>query len=1744
MSFSAVKSAKSAAHYYSDKDNYYLLGNLDSRWEGKGAEELGLQGSVDSKVLTEILLGRLPDGSSLSRKVEGKEIHRAGYDLTFSAPKSVSIMALVGGDRRLIEAHNKAVSVALKEVQDLASARITRDGVTKIELTGNVIGAIFNHDTSRDLDPQLHSHVLIANATKTHNGWRALASDTKNRGGFSEAVLANQIVLGNIYRQTLRRSVQAMGYETQESGKNGLWELVGVPTEPFSQRSQVINDAVAKDASLKSRDIAALDTRKSKKVVDPAQLLAEWQSRLITHKFDANTYRKSADDKQLRDEMETQLFADALKPSWLQQPVSERSPGSAVSPSMDHPLTIGDAVSRAISILSDDKVRFTFSDLLAKTAAQLDAKPGIFRRIRIGIDVAIEQNRLIPLDKEKGIFTSDIHLLNELTIGHLAQDLAGKHRVVNFTSETRSSPDKWSPPVSALRKDRPSLAILEGNGAGATAIRVQVSELASMANDMGRQFWVLAADHKSEQWLKQDRELSDRIVSRNEWRTGFAPPVQSTIIIEQAEKLNLKDTLMLLDEARKQSAQLIFFDTGKRQGTGNALDALKASKVTSYRWEGNRKVDVRLITEPDKRVRFSKLAEDYVKRSEAGERVVAQVNGVRERQHLNNEIRSALHQRGLLGNEVIINGLSPVWLTNKTRLLRENYKEGMVLEHWNSDQKRTDRWTIHRVGAETNSLTLIGEKGHREGIKISQLDASWSLFQVEKLAVAVGDRLNVTSREANGELKAGFEVKVSSLNEKEITLRLGRTTTKLKTNQALKLKHGYVESLGSSLGDQAHILAALTRSDMNDAILNQLARSGEHITLYTAMDKERAETRLANSPVWRMASSQVKDSAGKDELSQAIQKQQTSLYTPAQKAVRLGAEIAQGKHRSGMVFSSAALLEASAFIAPEQDVSLLQKEIKRQVAVGDLIKLPVVKGVGSNLLVPRASYELERSIIRHIVEGKEAVKPLMAQIPESALDSLTPGQRKSTELVLQSRDRFIAIQGSAGVGKTTQLKALLGAIETLPRQDRPEITGLAPTHRAVLEMQAVGVKAQTLASFLSEERQKHHDGQINRYSGRVFLIDESSMIGNRDMAEAFQMIAAGGGRAVSLGDKDQLTSPESGVPFSMQQQRSPIDIAVMKDIVRQTPKLRGVVYSMIAGQYWAALQQAESVGPSTVPRKEGAWQPESSVVEIIKTTEEGPVKTDEKPPEHAPNDPLEAIALDYTGRTLRAQRDTLIVVQTNDDRRMVNRLIHNMRHRTGETGENEVTLQVLESVSTRKETLRATIGWQKQMSNYAFIDNEFWKIQEIHHKEGTVILQSGDQQRHLSVFENSTVDISLWKPKQLVLSEGDRLRFAATDIDRGYIANSLWDLDKIGTDGSLTLKSGNTSRVIHPVKDLHDQRIDLAYAVTTHGSQGASPRYTIAMQGTFGKRAMLATKQNAYVATSRPREHLQVYTDNKDKWVKLIDEQIQRMSAHDLLQAKDDRASDVGTDILGHALPAAETGLGRSLLKSLGITGDFKGKFVRSSAKYPAPHMAFPLWDDNGHSAGALLIQVKQEGNQLSLENESRIVGRKAGRFAGIQKSNDGKVIVVTTYQEAFAQAVANSNSGILIRLSGEGAPWQLDKLLNGEVDLRKDIIVTEDSKSSDPIPLLSPEEQARIRQEKKAIEKAASENRAKESRVQFETVLSMDKRNKIQDNHKSMKIGLRPYQNEIVKVVHEDRSLNRNQQLDLELRKDRTLDD
>ncbi|HAF2548781.1 TPA: conjugative transfer relaxase/helicase TraI [Salmonella enterica] len=1674
----SISSIKGDAGYYSHEDNYYASGSLESRWLGDGAEKLGLKGEVANADMDAIRQGKLPDGTDLSRMVNGVNKHRSGYDLTFSAPKSVSMMILIGGDTRLLDAWNRSVENGMKEVEKLISARITDSGKTDTVLTGNMVAALYNHDTSRALDPQIHTHALVFNTTFAEDKWRALASDTRMKTGFGENLYALQVAIGNLVLQPFRQEAEKLGYKTVAAGKNGLWELKDVPVAPFSTRSQAISEAAGPDASKKSRDVAALDTRQAKAWADPDLLKAEWRRRLTDEKFDIDNYISQA---QTRAEPPGPVVGGTEGIRSTGQPASVSS--AQISES-----DVQKAVSDTISALSEKKVQFTWSEMLAGTVSRLPSASGLFEQARTGIDATIEGQRLIPLDREKGIFTSDIHLLNELSVHQLARTAIQEQTVLVFPERAKARDMPAGDAVSVLTQDKSPVAILSGRG-GAQTLRERTEDVAMMARSQGREVMVIAADGRSGQFLSESPHLAGHVMLRSQMNADTVLPVQGTVIVDRAERLSLKETLLLQEKALSAGAQLIFMDTENRQGTGNALSVLKEADIPQYRFYSTQLPEVRLVSEADKRNRYSQLAQDYVRLSAEGRDVVAQVTGTREQQQLTEVIRDTRRDAGELGREqVTLRVLEPVWLDSKNRHQRDNYRPGMVMEQWDAEKKTMTRHTIDRVAEATNSLVLQGEDGTRLTLKVTQLDGSWSLYRCRTLEVSEGDRVRALGRELKGAIKAKEQFTVAGLENGVVRLRSGDRELRLPTERAVKLAHDYVEGTGAGTSASRTVLAAVGPRGLNKQTLNALAQSGSDIRIYTPLAPEQAARKVESVSAVRLASDQVRQSTGEANLDTAIQASRERLMSDAEQAVNLAIPRAQ----QGQVYLSELTLLAEA-VKSGQPLADVRAEIARQVDSGALIKLDSVAGAGNRVLVPRVAYEMEKTIIRHIAEGKDAVPPLMALTPASVLSGLTTGQRDATRTVLENTDRFMAIQGYAGVGKTTQFRAVMGALNTLSESVRPQVIGLGPTHRAVHEMREAGVEARTLANFLSETRLAIQAGETPDFRNVLFLTDESSMVGNRDMAELYQLVAAGGGRMVSSGDTAQLQAISTGLPFRLVQQRSAIDTVVMQEIVRQTPALRPAIESIIAGQVEISLRQVDDVTPQQVPRQPGAWVPDNSVIEI-RTPKKEQDQVQDTPvageqtltPEQLAlvrTDIIEAIRDDWMGRTPEAQQQTLVVAELNADRHAINDAIHTARHEKGDTGAEERTFTVLEPLRVPDNALRAAETFAEYTGAVAMMNERYWTVAEVDTQDAVVTLRNADGESVLiSPQQNTAQDISLFTPRDLTISQGDRVRFTRSDTDRGYVANSLWEVAGFTDEGAIRFRQGDQEKIVDPQAMTEDRHIDLAYALTVYGVQGASERFAIALTGTEGGRKRMASLESTYVTLSRAKEHVQVYTDDLAGWSADARHSNAGQTAHDLLHQKSDHESDTGNRLLATASRLDKTALGRRVLAENGLEGETMARFIAAGKKYPSPYVALPAWTRHGKAAGALLteIRIEDDGMRVVLSDESRLRGGEDAQFAGLQASRNGQTLIADDAQTALRLAQENPESGVVIRLHGEERLLNAARLTGGRITEPDEVARTVRSvaeaesvaKVEDPITL-PPDEQQKLAE---AQEKAARE--------------------------------------------------------------------
>ena len=281
-----LASSATAVSYY-EKDGYYAKNDPEHRkasfWHGRAAVDLGLRGHVVPSRFESVLSGEVPRTDvRLGRIVEGERQHRPGWDITFSAPKSVSLEALVMGDTRVIRAHDEAVRATLDWIErDLLQTR-GWDPATKrrprVKADGSVVAG-FRHLTSRDLDPQLHTHCVLANMTRSADGtWKSVEPTALRR---------NEKLIGAHYRNELASRLVAQGFAVTPRmiGPVPGFELAGYDGEfldAFSGRRREILAYLEKHGLPATREAtqkATLHTRRRKVEAGLAELVPQWRAR-------------------------------------------------------------------------------------------------------------------------------------------------------------------------------------------------------------------------------------------------------------------------------------------------------------------------------------------------------------------------------------------------------------------------------------------------------------------------------------------------------------------------------------------------------------------------------------------------------------------------------------------------------------------------------------------------------------------------------------------------------------------------------------------------------------------------------------------------------------------------------------------------------------------------------------------------------------------------------------------------------------------------------------------------------------------------------------------------------------------------------------------------------------------------------------------------------------------------------------------------------------------------------------------------------------------------------------------------------------------------------------------------------------------------------------------------------------------------------------------------------------------------
>nr|WP_322714913.1 MobF family relaxase [Nostoc sp. ChiSLP03a]MDZ8216200.1 MobF family relaxase [Nostoc sp. ChiSLP03a] len=826
MLTAANVSSEMAVNYFIK--NYYHQGK--SLWSGQGAEKLGLSGAVDDEdAFKNIIEGLTPDGREVLNarvvKEKGKGERRAALDCTFSAPKSVSLMALVGGDTRLIDAHHQALKETLELIeQRYAYTRVTDNSGRHRVKTGNLVAAQFDHIESRDLDPHLHTHCLLMNMTQTPDGrWLSLGNNE---------IFANKKFLGMAYQSSLAREVQKLGYEI-ELRLHGQFDIKGFKfedLETFSKRRQQIIASSGANSTWAEREKIWDDTRQRKQKLPESELVALWKEEAAA------------------------LGITFVKPG---EPRKEQAPLVVEQKSLI------DALDDAIAHCSERNVAFRQEDLEkfileSRLATDVTAIAPLIR----------EHQELIALPGLTHQFTTMTAVRRELATIDLMQQgqckfcsISDSEVVENHLENTLlNSGQRQAVELAATTSDQ-FIAWQGVAGAGKT---FALKELKAIARDAGYTIIGFAPSSSAAKVLSEELKIQSETVAR---LLVSEPPPQiepnQIWIVDEAGLLSAKDAHALLQRATLLKARVILVgDTRQLSAVsaGNPFKSLQQAGIkTAHLNESLRQKDPQLklavdliadgrieagferleangsILSIDSFSKIEQIANDYIVGTpEQRLKTLVLVGTNTERLALTQAIRSKLKGEGTLGETATITQLQTKNLTKVQMRFAHNFEIGDVVMPTRDYKRRgLEKGKLYEVvGRTTDKLTLIGDNG-----QVMDVDTAFekAVYQSHQIEIAVGDRLQWKKNDRQLGRRNGQEFTVTGIDLNIVQIKYADERTEcISLAQAQNLDYALVSTTYSSQGKTAdRVLISADFTIGQESFYVAASRARHELKIYT-----------------------------------------------------------------------------------------------------------------------------------------------------------------------------------------------------------------------------------------------------------------------------------------------------------------------------------------------------------------------------------------------------------------------------------------------------------------------------------------------------------------------------------------------------------------------------------------------------------------------------------------------------------------------------------------------------------------------------------------------------------------------------------------------------------------------------------------------------------------------------------------------------------------------------------------------
>lgn len=729
-------SASGAKRYYATADYYSEGQEIVGSWGGKGAERLGLSGTVD-KFSFERLCDNLDPRTGKALTVRTRTERTVGYDFTFSVPKSVSLLYAMSGDQDILGAFRSAVDETMREIQADMKTRVRKSGQDVDRTTGNMVWAEFIHTTSRPVDglpdPQLHAHVFAFNTTwdEKEDRWKA--------GQFRE-LKRDAPYFQAAFRVRLANRLQELGFDVAR--KRDDFEIAGLPADMlkrYSRRTTLI-EKVAEEKGITNPDRKAelgAETREKKgKSLSWDALRKEWDSRLTDPEREllAAVHRRER---------------PARKP--------ERGERIAVDHAIEHSY-VREAVVPERKLLTEALKRGLGAVTVENAARELRGRP----LIRSDVD-----GRAVATTKEM--------LALESGLIDFARNGRGRFRPLG--DPNRPCTRDWfnegqKAAVQHVLGSRDRVMIIRGvAGTGKTTLEQEIGEA---LNEAGRPVVAIAQSIKASREVLREQAgfaTADTVAMFLKNQDMQASARDGVILVDEASQLGTRDMSRVFEIAESVNARVVLVGDRRQHRSVTAGEPLKlleekaglrVAEVTEIlRQQGDYKKVAKELSEgrteeafieldklgwikevPDAE-RYQQLADAYVAATAETRRggqaksaiVVSPTHA--EAARITEAIRAGLKAQGKLGEERIVKAWVSPHLTNPQKADATEYEPGDMLQfHQNAK------------GYAKGSRLIVGE-----GFKPpTELAERFEVYCPTQFALARGDRVRVT---AGGKTKDG-----------------------------------------------------------------------------------------------------------------------------------------------------------------------------------------------------------------------------------------------------------------------------------------------------------------------------------------------------------------------------------------------------------------------------------------------------------------------------------------------------------------------------------------------------------------------------------------------------------------------------------------------------------------------------------------------------------------------------------------------------------------------------------------------------------------------------------------------------------------------------------------------------------------------------------------------------------------------------------------------------------------------------